>query len=118
MNTEIKSFMGYKLDVNGDIEGAIPTIEVHQQMQNAMKQFAENQNNFILDYCTKLKIDPVVLEKQLKEIQMLKMIIKQKDEQIKKMKCCVNCSKYRICEKEMNWDKPTEKYCEDWELEV
>lgn len=84
---DIKSFMGHKLYVNRDIEDAIPTIEVHQQIQNVMKQ----QDKMILQYCTTLKIDPDVLQKQLKEIQMLKMVIKQKDEQIEKMKCCENC---------------------------
>lgn len=105
---EIKSFMGNKLDSNGDIEGAIPVFEVRQQAQIAMKQFAENQNKMILEYCFNLKIDPYVLEKQLKEIQMLKMIIKQKDEQIEKMKNCRNCKnwnwKHNKCDKRLKGD--------------
>ena len=121
MLEEIKSFMGNKLDSNGDIEGAIPVFEVHQQIQNAMKQFTENQNKMILEYCSKLKIDPYVLEKQLKEIQMLKMIIKQKDEQIEKMKNVGNCKKAMIC---AEWNEKQTilgymKFCKDcknWEL--
>lgn len=126
MNTEIKSFMGHKLDLNGDIEGAIPTIEVHQKIQNVMKQFAENQNKLILDFCTKLKIDPDVLEKQLKEIQLLKITIKQKDEQIEKMKCCGNCKNcvFKYDDEDLIFEcdiNGTESYsrlrtCTNWEL--
>ena len=90
-----------------------------------MKQFAENQNKMILDYCTKLKIDPDVLEKQLKEIQMLKMIIKQKDEQIEKMKCCANCewsmvedTNETVCIKELekSYVDSYQHGCNYWEL--
>ena len=66
--------------------------------------------------CRMNEYENMTKEELLTRCLFLDEVVAERNEQIEKMKCCVNCSKYRICEKEMNCDKPTEKYCDDWEL--
>ena len=91
-NIKPTSFMGYNLNELGEVEGAIPVLkhftdELHDRI-------IQEQEGYVYRQCLQLDIDPDVLKKQLIEIKRLNAIIREKDEQIKKMKRCGNCSNF------------------------
>lgn len=97
------SFMGYNLNELGEVEGAIPVLkhftdELHDRI-------IQEREGYVYRQCLQLEIDPDVLKKQLIEIRRLNTIIREKDEQIEKMKCCANCKHEQ--------DSNTNYYCED-----
>ncbi len=111
--------MGYNLNELGEVEGAIPVLkhftdELHDRI-------IQEQEGYVYRQCMQLDIDPDVLKKQLIEIRRLNMIIREKDEQIEKMKNVGNCKRSMNCAK---WNEKQTvlglmKFClscKDWEL--
>ena len=84
---KIISFKGHKLDYNGHVIGAFPSVDViQQQTEEAIKQMTKNINQRIIEYCLKINIDPDVLLKQKAEIEMLLMKNDLLQEENKKLK--------------------------------
>lgn len=113
------SFMGYNLNKRGEVEGAIPVLkhftdELHDRI-------IQEREGYVYRTCLQLNIDPDVLKKQLIEIKRLNAIIREKDEQIEKMKNVGNCKHSMNCAK---WNEKQTvlglmKFClncKDWEL--
>ncbi|MCQ2081671.1 MAG: hypothetical protein MJZ11_08425 [Lachnospiraceae bacterium] len=113
------SFMGYNLNELGEVEGAIPVLrhftdELHDRI-------IQEHEGYVYKMCMQLEIDPDVLKKQLIEIRRLNTIIREKDEQIEKMKNVGNCKHSMNCAK---WNEKQTvlglmKFClncKDWEL--
>lgn len=105
------SFMGYNLNESGEVEGAIPVLkhftdEFHDRI-------IQEQEGYVYRQCLQLDIDPDVLKKQLIEIKRLNAIIREKDEQIEKMKNFYNCShsSRALCPNEYKCNG-----CKDWGL--
>ena len=110
--------MGYNLNELGEVEGAIPVLkhftdELHDRI-------IQEHEGYVYRQCLQLDIDPDVLKKQLIEIKRLNAIIRERDEQIEKMKpyCKELCKNYIKTEFLGNdCYNGVCRNCDKWELE-
>lgn len=70
-----KTFKGFKLDDNGDIEGIQPVLKTF------FEDFASKTEEYCISVCNDLNIDTDILKKQAAEIELLKLRLSNLEKQ-------------------------------------